>query len=129
MKKEDYDFLYKSIKISYFIIPNKRYSHSHFSRRSKGWKNQFSFKVNISYYCSSLIKLICRYTKNTIKNTVPTIGVEYATKCVLLKNGAGIVKAQIWDTCNNIYLFLKISFYIKYLAGSEKYKSITTALL
>lgn len=40
-----------------------------------------------------------RYTKNTVKNTVPTIGVEYATKCVLLKNGAGIVKAQIWDTC------------------------------
>ena len=40
-----------------------------------------------------------RYTKNTTKNTVPTIGVEYATKCVLLKNGAGIVKAQIWDTC------------------------------
>lgn len=54
--------------------------------------------------------LLTRYTKNVVKNPNPTIGVEYATKCVLLKNGAGIVKAQIWDT-----------------SGSEKYKSITTA--
>ena len=40
----------------------------------------------------------------------PTIGVEYATKNMLLKDGSGIVKVQIWDT-----------------AGSEKYHSITTA--
>ena len=29
----------------------------------------------------------------------PTIGVDYATKSVVLNNGGGIVKAQIWDTC------------------------------
>lgn len=31
------------------------------------------------------------------KNVVPTIGVEFATKVVTLKNGEKI-KAQIWDT-------------------------------
>jgi GTPase SAR1 family protein len=31
-----------------------------------------------------------------------TIGVEFATKNVELKNGGGIVKAQIWDTGKSI---------------------------
>jgi hypothetical protein len=39
------------------------------------------------------------YAKNIVfDNPQPTIGVEYTTKCILLKNGEGIVKAQIWDT-------------------------------
>ena len=39
----------------------------------------------------------------------PTIGVEFATKNVIMKDGA-TVKAQIWDT-----------------AGQEKYRAITVA--
>ena len=39
-----------------------------------------------------------RYLKGTLpKNSAPTIGVEFATKNVVLRNG-GTVKAQIWDT-------------------------------
>ena len=34
------------------------------------------------------------------KKILPTLGVEYATKNVSLKDGTGIVKAQLWDTCN-----------------------------
>jgi small GTP-binding protein len=50
-----------------------------------------------------------RYTKNLIPRTTdPTIGVEYATKNMLLKN-EHMVKLQLWDT-----------------AGSERYRSITT---
>ena len=33
------------------------------------------------------------------KTPAPTIGVEFATKNVVLRNG-GTVKAQIWDTGN-----------------------------
>lgn len=38
---------------------------------------------------------LIRYTKNIIpsKKTTPTLGVEYAAKNVLLKDGIGIVKA------------------------------------
>lgn len=39
-----------------------------------------------------------RYLKGSIpKNPAPTIGVEFATKNVVLRQG-GTVKAQIWDT-------------------------------
>ena len=42
--------------------------------------------------------LLQQYVQNQLpKNTVPTIGVEFATKNVQLKNGM-TVKAQIWDT-------------------------------
>ncbi|EGR28507.1 hypothetical protein IMG5_173630 [Ichthyophthirius multifiliis] len=54
--------------------------------------------------------IINRYVKNQLPMTiVPTIGVEFATKTVTLKEG-GTIKAQIWDT-----------------AGQEKYRSITSA--
>ena len=54
---------------------------------------------------------LTRYTKNImLKNPETTIGVEYTSKSILLKNHDVIVKTQIWDT-----------------SGSEKYKSITTA--
>ena len=43
------------------------------------------------------------------KNTTPTIGVEFSTKSVSLKDGS-TVKAQIWDT-----------------AGQERYKAICGA--
>ncbi len=42
---------------------------------------------------------ILRYVKGKLPQNKPsTIGVEFATKNVELKNNAGIVKAQIWDT-------------------------------
>ena len=42
--------------------------------------------------------LLGRYKDNRFPETVqPTIGVCFATKNILLKNG-GTVKAQIWDT-------------------------------
>ena len=54
--------------------------------------------------------LLTQYVhKNLPKNTAPTIGVEFATKNVTLRNG-GTVKAQIWDT-----------------AGQERYKAICGA--
>ena len=54
--------------------------------------------------------LLNRYMKGTIpKQKSPTIGVEFATKIVQLKNNVNI-KAQIWDT-----------------AGQEKYRAMTAA--
>ena len=54
--------------------------------------------------------LLSRYLKNQLPKTVgPTIGVEFATKNVSMKDGA-TVKAQLWDT-----------------AGQEKYRAITVA--
>ena len=42
--------------------------------------------------------LLSRYLKNQLPKTVgPTIGVEFATKNVSMKDGA-TVKAQLWDT-------------------------------
>ena len=43
------------------------------------------------------------------KHSAPTIGVEFATKVIQLKNEV-YVKAQIWDT-----------------AGQEKYRAMTAA--
>lgn len=54
--------------------------------------------------------LLSRYIKGTLpKNPTSTIGVEFATRTVLLETG-GTVKAQIWDT-----------------AGQERYRAITSA--
>ena len=54
--------------------------------------------------------LLMRYVQGEIPQHVQnTIGVEFATKKVQLKDG-GVVKAQIWDT-----------------AGQEKYKAIINA--
>jgi small GTP-binding protein len=54
--------------------------------------------------------LLNRYIKDaTPLKPGPTVGVEFATKIVALKDGV-FVKAQIWDT-----------------AGLEKYKAMTAA--
>ena len=54
--------------------------------------------------------LVSRYIKGTIpKQKTPTVGVEFATKAVELRDNV-IIKAQIWDT-----------------AGQEKYRAITSA--
>ena len=54
--------------------------------------------------------LLNQYLKGALpRNPAPTIGVEFATKNVVLKNG-GTVKAQIWDT-----------------AGQERYRAICLA--
>ena len=42
--------------------------------------------------------LLTRYVKDTVnKMTTPTIGVEFATTNVVMRDGA-TVKAQLWDT-------------------------------
>lgn len=52
---------------------------------------------------SSYLNFFCRYVKGKLPQNKPsTIGVEFATKNVELRNGGGIVKAQIWDTGKNI---------------------------
>ena len=54
--------------------------------------------------------ILSRYIKGTLpKNKFPTIGVEFATKIIPIKEGK-TVKAQIWDT-----------------AGQERFKAITSA--
>ena len=64
-----------------------------------------------------------RYVKGQIpKNIVPTIGVEFATKTVTLSNGEKI-KAQIWDTGFKYEIFI----FNLFLAGQERYRSITNA--
>jgi small GTP-binding protein len=53
--------------------------------------------------------LLNRYIKGMLsKQKTPTIGVEFATKVVPLRNNV-FVKAQMWDT-----------------AGQEKYRAMTT---
>lgn len=52
--------------------------------------------------------LMERYkTGQTPQVSPPTIGVEFSTKIVYLRNGQGTVRAQIWDT-----------------AGQERYRSM-----
>ena len=58
--------------------------------------------------------------KGVYENVSSTIGVEFAYKVAVLKNKTK-VKAQIWDTCK-LTLWIITSF----IAGSEKYRSITT---
>lgn len=53
---------------------------------------------------------IKRLVKNDFMPTTPTIGVAYENKLMTLPKSNFTVKLQIWDT-----------------AGSEKYKSVTTA--
>jgi GTPase SAR1 family protein len=57
--------------------------------------------------------------KGSYENVGSTIGVEFAYKIVMLKNRTK-VKAQIWDTCKYLNILIIC------IAGSEKYKSITT---
>ena len=57
------------------------------------------------------------------QNKPSTIGVEFATKNVELRNGGGIVKAQIWDTG----MHHRLKFINCYIAGQERYKAITSA--
>ena len=55
--------------------------------RCRCWKNTFIKQVYFSLF------IFLRYVKGTLpKNKPSTIGVEFATKNVDLKNGAGIVK-------------------------------------
>ena len=43
--------------------------------------------------------LLARYVKGKLPYNKPsTIGVEFASKNIELKNGAGIAKVQLWDT-------------------------------
>ncbi len=54
--------------------------------------------------------ILSRYVKGVVpKQKSPTIGVEFATKVVQLKDNVN-VKAQLWDT-----------------AGTEKYRAMTAA--
>ena len=77
------------------------------------------------YSTSTLITLNYspRYLKGSLPKTpAPTIGVEFATKNVVLRNG-GTVKAQIWDTGNNNSL-IQLS-----IAGTERYRAICSAYI
>lgn len=64
---------------------------------------------------------LLRYVRGIFENAPATIGVEFAYKVSYLKNGTK-VKSQIWDTCKTNAIVFKILN----LAGSEKYRSITT---
>ena len=67
------------------------------------------YKIVLSGDCGvGKSNILLRYMHNTFEETVPTIGVEFATKIITLPNSVR-VKAQIWDT-----------------SGCEKYRSITT---
>jgi len=54
----------------------------------------------------------------------PTVGVEFMTKNIVLKDGT-ITKARLWDTGMNWISFVK--WINENLAGSEKYIALTTA--
>ena len=57
-------------------------------------KDQFFNKV----LSNKIENLLNRYTRNILnKNEPPTIGVDYYTKSIVLKDGA-VVKAKMWDT-------------------------------
>jgi len=49
-----------------------------------------------------------RYLKGIITEPVgPTLGVEYQTKSIILKDGT-VVKVQIWDTCKSQFFELYV---------------------
>lgn len=62
--------------------------------------NGKNFSNGILEYIILTVKFInFRYVKGKLPMNKPsTIGVEFATKNIELRNGQGIVKAQIWDT-------------------------------
>ncbi|WBY60784.1 ras-related protein Rab-11A [Plasmodium yoelii yoelii] len=69
------------------------------------------FKKEIhNYFIFFIIDSYCRFTRDEFNlESKSTIGVEFATKSIQLKNDK-IIKAQIWDT-----------------AGQERYRAITSA--
>ncbi|EGR30779.1 Ras family protein, putative [Ichthyophthirius multifiliis] len=97
-KQENHDYLYKS---KYFLI----------QQRIILIQQKIQKVILVGDARVGKTSFLIRYVKGVLpKNQLPTIGVEYLSKSVLLQDGEGIVKAQIWDT-----------------SGSEKYKSITAA--
>jgi hypothetical protein len=88
---QNYQHLYKSTPK---LFNNIHYSN--FGRRC--WCRQNSYCAQVNQHPSHLL---LRYVKGKLPMNKPsTIGVEFATKNVELKNNQGIVKAQIWDTGN-----------------------------
>lgn len=84
---QNYDHLYKSTFP--FLFDNDPYSFN----SNSGW-GCFSWEnVSLNSVISLCLRLKCRFLKGTLpKNQAPTIGVEFATKNVVLRNG-GTVKA------------------------------------
>lgn len=65
--------------------------------------------------------ILSRFTKDEFNlDSKATVGVEFSSKCVKVNNS--IIKAQIWDTG-----WLIICFVFNFLAGQERYRSITSA--
>ena len=87
------------------------YSHEHlYKSKYKITKSDPPVVILIGDVFVGKTCLLTRYLKNQLPKTGGnTIGVEFATKNVTMKDGA-TVKAQLWDT-----------------AGQEKYRAITVA--
>lgn len=86
-EEEDYNELFKgkTIPLDYDSCP---------SWRRWCWKD--SHYESVCYFFS----IFGSYVRGSLpKNSVPTIGIEFAAKTVTLKNNVKI-KAQIWDTGN-----------------------------
>lgn len=58
------------------------------------------------------------------KLSTPTIALEYCSKELQIDNKIK-VKAQIWDTGNILYIININDININFLAGQDKYKSLT----
>jgi GTPase SAR1 family protein len=60
--------------------------------------NRFLIKLKIHFLTNYIEHASDRYVKGSLpKNCVPTIGIEFATKTVVIED-KWKVKAQIWDT-------------------------------